>query len=156
MVSSLSYKFEEFQTPVGLVQRPFLPVRIQYRNKPPVDTKMLVDSGADVSVILREFAEDALEIDVERLPRSRTSGVGGETEVGLAETYIRLGYGKIFHELKIPVQIPLSYESIKYNLLGRHPFFYEFDVSFRMGYSMDLGKFVLKKVEKRRPSNRYK
>ena len=156
MASSLSYKFVEFQTPIGLVQRPLLPVRIQFKSHFPIDTRMLVDSGADVSMLLREFAEDALGIDVERLPRNRTSGVGGDTEVGITEIYLRLGQGKINYELKIPIQVPLRYDSLKYNLLGRHPFFYEFDVSFRMGYTKEKGKFVLKKVEKRRPAERYR
>ena len=44
------------------------------------------------------------------------------------------------------------------SLLGRHPFFYDFRVDFRMGYTEDktLGKFVLYPEKKKRKAKKYK
>lgn len=141
-------------TPKGLIPVPLIPVKIQYKNSKPVDTLLLLDSGADFSMIPRNFAE-GLGIDCERLPVTSTSGVGGECKVGETAVYISFGQRGENYEFKIPVQIPLDPKIQIVPLLGRIPLFYEFDISFRMGYCEDKGKFTLKKVIKRHDGKKY-
>jgi len=127
---------------------------MQYRDKDPVDTMMIVDSGADFSMISREFAEASLGIDVDALPTSTTSGIGGSAKVAETKVLVKFGDEGRNYDLEMLVQIPFGQDSPILNLLGRIPAFREFDISFRMGYCDTTGKFVLKRVEKRHPIHR--
>lgn len=150
---TLSYFFTGVQTPLGLIMRPMMPVTFWHSTGERIDTLILIDSGADLSMIPKRIAQ-SLGIDFESCPKGVTGGVGGKTNVVMSAISIRFGHGKETYELEIPVQIPIKKE-IPYPLLGREPFFRFFDVSFRMGFCEDKGKFVIKEVTKVHPSGDY-
>ena len=157
----LSYKFTTVSHPTGgKIFRPLLPVQIAYQSTP-LGTHMVVDSGADLSMLPRGVAE-ALRIPVPDLERGASRGIGSEAvPVGLAQVTLFLDQGREHHQLDMPVQVVqvvLEGDGPPYPLLGRDPFFREFDVAFRMGYtdSEAKGKFTLTKVTKRRDGGHYK
>jgi len=152
--ASLSYGFVEFTTPKGLLQRPLIPVTIEYPGHGSLDTSMIVDSGADLSMIEREFAA-GLGIQVENLPRSKTDGAIGSGQVAEAEVMITISQREHVFEITMPIQIPLRYGYPRIPLLGREPIFKIFDVSFRMAYAETKGKFVLSEVTRRRKDEDY-
>jgi len=70
---TLSYKFVEVDTPKGRLLRPYMPVTLRFEGYEPLDTVMMIDSGADFSMIEGALAEE-LRIPVNALPISRISG----------------------------------------------------------------------------------
>lgn len=121
-------------------------------------TVLLVDSGADYSMIRRDIAQDIFNIDISSLKKKGdSSGIGGKVPVGIVELTISFGLRQYNFEEKIPFQIPLDPKNeIEIPLLGRNPFFYNYRVDFRMGFTDDpsLGKFVIY-PEKHRPAEKY-
>ena len=154
----LSYKFTAIDIPkVGTILRPLLPVQIAYKSSA-LGIRLLVDSGADLSMLPRGVAE-SLRIPVGELEPSTSKGIGDqEVPVGLTQVTLFLSQGREHHQVEMPVQVVLEGEGPPYPLLGRDPFFREFDVAFRMGYtdSETKGKFTLTKVTKRRDAHHYK
>ncbi len=152
--ASLSYKFVDFDTPKGVIQRPLIPVTVEYPGHGSLDTGMIVDSGADFLMIDREFAT-GLGIPVENLPRSKTTGATGSGQVAEAEVIVTIGQRDDIFEITMPIQIPLRFGYPRIPLLGREPPFDVFDVSFRMAYAKTKGKFVLSEVTRRRKDEDY-
>ena len=136
-----------------------MPTIIKYKNRI-FKTHLLVDSGADYSMLRKEVAE-FLGIDLKKLKRTGlTSGIGGKpipTSYVECEIVITYRNRKIIED--IPFQIILDEKSDpEINILGRIPFFYDYRVDFRMGYtdSKTLGKFVIYKEEKKRKASKFK
>ena len=129
----------------------------------PFPSEILIDSGADYSILRYDIAKDALGIPVETLPKtsSPATGISGkrlqtvETNIGLT-----IPYGaRSIENLHFPVKIILDKNSQpQISLLGRVPFFHDFRIDFRMGYTDDksLGKFVLYHEDKKRKAVNYK
>jgi len=69
--------------------------------------------------------------------------------------HITFGQRSEIYEMVLPVQIPLRRGFPSMPLIDREPFFHEFDIDFRMGYTETKGKFVIRKVKRRRPTGRY-
>jgi len=58
-----------------------LPV-ILMKNDIHFPTMLLIDSGADYSMLTKEIARDALNIDLSRLDKEgKTTGIAGEAEI---------------------------------------------------------------------------
>ena len=154
-MSSLSYEFAKYPSPKGIILRPMIPVRLRYKGYQPLDTLMLVDSGADFSMISREFA-DNLGINTTECSPIQTSTASGRMIAVETEIRIRFGQRREIYDYEIPVQIPLRKGFPELPLLGRYPLFRDFDVNFRMGYCQSRGKFVIKRVTRRRPDSDYR
>ncbi|KAA0010995.1 MAG: hypothetical protein FE037_04380 [Thermoplasmata archaeon] len=140
------------------ILRPMLPV-ILMKNDIHFPTMLLIDSGADYSMLTKEIARDALNIDLSRLEKEgKTTGIAGETEVAWVNVKIVFGQRDIHFEEDIPFQIPLEEEKDPpLPILGRDPFFYKYRIDFRMGYTKDssLGKFVIYPEKHKRSPTKY-
>jgi len=102
-----------------------------------------------------EFAA-ALRIPVDSLREDKTMGIGPEAvTVAWTEVLMSFGQGTDPVDVRLPMQIVLEGDGPFFPLLGRHPFFHEFDVSFRMGYTETKGKFVIAPVTRRKDARRY-
>jgi hypothetical protein len=151
---TLSYIFWAIKTPKGGVLRPLMPVRLQYKTNKPIDILMLLDSGADFSMLPRSVGE-GLGVPCDVLPTTVTTGVSGECSVGETTIYITFGQRGEIYEYDMPVQIQLD-EKVNFQpVLGRVPLFYDFDIAFRMGYCEGKGKFTLSKIKRRREPSKY-
>ena len=62
---NLSYNFTRYIVRGSEVLRPIIPVELKYKNNEPIIYTMLLDSGADISLISRDVGE-SLGIDTER------------------------------------------------------------------------------------------
>ena len=130
----------------SVILRPIIPVVLQYKNNDPVAYTMLLDSGADISILSKDVGE-SLGIDTEREPDDKVYGVTGHTPVIEENVNIRFGMGHKDEFTKdIPVQITTVRGRPAVPALGREPIFREFDIRFRMGLDTDKRKFVLSKL----------
>ncbi len=119
-----------------------------------LETPILIDSGADVSMIQHELAE---KLGLEMGATESTHGISGETAVYRSFVDARIRHGStLLEQLRLPIHVPTESGKLTLPLLGRESFFYEYDISFRMGYTPTKGKFVLTPVERRRDADRYK
>ena len=142
----LSYNFTSFTIKESQILRPIIPVILQYENNPPVAMTMLLDSGADYSLISKDVGR-SLAINVNKNANSNVSGVSGAADTIEEKVKIEFGMGQKYtfkkeitlHSTKID-----GYPSIP--LLGREPIFKEFDVHFRLGLEESKRKFVLDKL----------
>ena len=159
MVDSFSFPFIPIKIGVDTILRPLIECTLEYKGKT-IKVYLLVDSGADFSMLRREVARDGLGIDLASLPvAGTTGGVGGETKVAFLEMNVSFNMGKKKYEQRIPFQVSLDESTdLPECLLGRIPFFYDFRICFRMGYTDDpsLGKFTLYYEEKKRSAERYR
>lgn len=123
-------------------------------------TMLLVDSGADYSMLTKDIVRDALGIDLSALKKEgKTSGIAGETEIAWITIKIGFGQRNIYFEEEIPFQVPLDEgKDPPVPLLGRDPFFYRYRIDYRMGFTADssLGKFVIYPEKQKRSPTRYK
>ena len=142
----LSYNFTSFNIKGSQILRPIIPVILQYDNNPPVAITMLLDSGADYSLISKDVGR-SLAIDVNKDANSDVQGVSGATDAIEEKVKIEFGMG---HKYTFKKQITIhttkkdGYPSIP--LLGREPIFKEFDIHFRLGLKDIKRKFVLDKL----------
>ena len=75
--SSLSYPFTPIEINGKIVLRPMLQIILTY-NSIDFPTWILVDSGADYSIIRREIVEDAFGVNISKLKKSgETCGITG-------------------------------------------------------------------------------
>lgn len=142
------------------VLRPYLSV-ILFHGDADFPTLALLDSGADFCMLPREVAE-VLGVDVDRLPGPdfpfggvASGGTGRRIDLRVV---IRAGPSALEREIPFVVVVDGQAGQSKDILLGRHPFFRDFDIGFRMGYTDDpeIGKFTVREVRKRRNSGRYR
>ena len=153
MAEYFSYKFKELRIGPSRIQRPMLAVRLEGPSRA-LTTVMIVDSGADVSMIQLDLAEQ-LGLSMGKV--ERTGGISGGLEVFRTRVQAEIGCGTRFlPPLDLPVQVPTERGLPPVALLGREVFFYEYDISFRMGYTPSKGKFVLSPVTHRRKGKDYK
>jgi len=110
---------------LGIIYRPMASVSFQSKNNKWVPVRMIVDSGADYTLLPRYVAK-RLQIDLEKDCRQITThGVGGESAVYfLPKIRVRLG--------KWERNIPLGFLDGDYvpPLLGRHLFMETFETLF--------------------------
>lgn len=123
-------------------------------------TTMMIDSGADYSMLRRDVVEDGLGIDISTLPKKGyTYGITGKTSVANIDVEITFGQRNRFFTEKLQCQVSLEPDKDPdLSIIGRNPFFYKYRVDFRMGYTDDpaLGKFVIYPEEKHRSAKRYR
>jgi len=153
--SSISYQFSPIDIKGITILRPMLQTILSY-NSIDFPTWVLIDSGADYSIIRREIVEDAFGIDISKLKKTgETCGITGKTRV--AEIKIEMTFGNERKTLTETIPFNVSLDPLKdppVSLLGRVPFFYKYRIDFRMGYTTDpaLGKFIIyPETHKRKP-----
>jgi len=110
---------------LGIIHRPMASVSFQSKNNKWVPVRMIVDSGADYTLLPRYVAK-RLQIDLEKdCQHITTHGVGGESSVYfLPKIRVRLG--------KWERNIPLGFldgDDVP-PLLGRHLFMETFETLF--------------------------
>lgn len=156
---SFSYSFTPIQIQGEIILRPILQVVLMHKAIE-FPTGVLIDSGADYSIIQREIVEDAFGIDVSKIKKcGETCGITGKTDVGEITIEMRFGTERNTLVEKIPFRVSLDDgKDPPITLLGRDPFFYKYRVDFRMGYTDDptLGKFVLYPETHKRKANSFK
>jgi hypothetical protein len=160
ITSAFSYRFTEYPMPDGkIILRPMLYCDLEHRGRR-ISTLLLIDSGADFSMLRREVAEAGLNIDLSSLnPTGETRGITGVTKVSTVNVDITFSYRKLAFTETIPFQISLDpSKDPAESLLGRMPFFYRHRIDFRMGFTDDpkLGKFTIHYEEKKRPAKGYR
>jgi len=157
---NISFGFAKFGTKSGQsILRPMIPVIIKHNDKE-FKTYLLLDSGADISIIRKDILE-FLEIDWKTIQKTgKTQCADGETsEVGLINLEIVISERNTTWSEDIPFQCFLTEgKDPDPPLLGRHPFFNRYRIDFRMGYTDDpaLGKFIIYKEEAKRDSKRFR
>lgn len=128
---ALTFQFEKSSSPIlGIIHRPV--TRVLFYSKRKADwyeTWMIVDSGADYTLLPRYFSY-RLGIDLKKDCQSfKTSGIGGEEKVYfLRRIKAKLGVW----EREIPVGF-LDRDEIP-PLLGRHLFLETFEVNLSTGH----------------------
>lgn len=155
----LSYCFfKEQLTKIEYILRPMLPVSLKYNNIE-LNTPLLLDSGSDYSVITNEIIEDYFCVDVNSLPKGRpTAGIGGNTDVAIIKIDVEFGWGDDKQNISIPFQVPINRQKDpRIPLIGRVPFFYDYRIDFRMGYTDDkkLGKYVIYPEDHKRNAKKF-
>jgi len=142
----LSYDFTVYTVKHTEVLRPIIPVELQYKENDPIEFTMLIDSGADFSLISQDVAA-SLGISTKRYPDDTIQGVTGDTSTFTEKIMIRFGMG---HKYEFKKEIPIQITKIRgypfIPALGRDPIFKEFDIHFRMGLPIKERKFVLSKL----------
>jgi hypothetical protein len=117
---------EESSLAFGKVRRPVAEVHIKDKNATWRAITMLVDSGADISIITRSFGE-LFGHDVEKGRRIKLKGVGDFEIIAFVHT-MDLLIGK--HEMNIEVAISEN-DKIGTNVLGRKIVFDLFEIHFK-------------------------
>jgi hypothetical protein len=142
-----------------VILRPMLPVILK-KSSIEFPTALLVDAGADYSMLRRDIVEDVFKIDVSTLKeKGETYGVTGKAKVAWVKVKILFGQRKLYFEEDIPFQVSLEPEKDPpLSILGRIPFFYKYRVDYRMGYTTDsaLGKFVIYPETHKRSAEKYR
>lgn len=107
---------------------------------------MLVDSGADFSLISQDVAA-SLGINTKQETDDIIQGVSGDTSTLTENVTIRFG---MEHRYEFKKNIPIQITKIRgypfIPALGRDPLFKEFDIHFRMGLPINERKFVFGKL----------
>ena len=106
---------------------PMIPVSITGPDDS-LDTEALIDSGADMSVLPLEMAEQ-LGLNLSR-NINPCRGIGGETNSAEDSVRIRLTDGRETHAFEMPVKVLLDARWDIPPLLGRQGFFTEFAITF--------------------------
>jgi len=113
-----------------------------------VRTRMLVDSGADCSLIDPRHAE-SLGLRLEGARRGRVAA--RHLDVSRSEALLEVLHSSGWlSPIRIPVEVPGEPLGIPFAVLGREGFFEAFDVAFLLGPSPERGVFCLSPVERRR------
>jgi hypothetical protein len=142
----LSFKFTSFNLSKTVTLRPMIPVILQYKNNLEIAALMLLDSGADFSLISQDLGR-SLNIDVNKKADGSVKGVTGETATIEEMVKIQFGMGsRNTFKKEIPIHITKKDGFPTLPLLGRDPLFNEFDIHFRLGLEESKRKFVLDKL----------
>ena len=155
---NLSYAFTPLEIDKKIILRPMLPVTLKYSDIE-FPTTLLIDSGADYSMLRREIVEDVFQLNINDLERAGiTEGIAGKTDVAILNVEIIFGRGDLYFKEKIPFRIPIDpNKDVPISLLGRDPFFSRYRIDFRMGYTTDpaLGKFVIYPEKHKRSAEKF-
>ena len=153
MPTAYAYKFHQIRLGESVILRPILTVDLTGPTRK-LSTVMLVDSGADVSMIQLELAE---QLGLSLTKVERTSGISDSLPVYRTRVQAEIRYRQqLLPSLDLPVQVPTEHGRPPFAMLGREVFFHQYDIAFRMGYTPTKGKFILTPVAHRREPSRYR
>lgn len=123
MVIKFPYERQESKI-FGTILRPIAEIYFQKRGGKWLRISMIVDSGADITLLPKMYA-GVLGIDTNECRKEETKGVGGEAEIYLCkDLVVKIGEGELnivagFIDEDIPP------------LMGRADFFNTFEVCFK-------------------------
>lgn len=126
-------------------------------------TELLIDSGADYSILRYDTAKYGLKIPIETLPESSLplKGITSEPQKTVLCENVTLRFKwkhkEITYSLPVRIMVDIDKQPPR-DCLGRDPFFYDFRLDFRMGYTDDasLGKFIIYHEDKKRKASKFK
>ncbi len=125
---AISYRYKNIKREDGVERKlPYIPINVRGSGSSWIETMALVDSGADVSVIPKDFAE-LLGLDIGG-KREKANGLGGEVEVVNSFMQINIRYKHESYTFSIPVQVIMEKTRIPV-ILGRDGFFDKFIIEF--------------------------
>jgi hypothetical protein len=138
---AISFKYKRVKRADGVERKlPYIPVYFK-KGLSWVETRALLDSGADVSVMPKDFAE-LLGLDL-NAEEEKANGIGGEVRVVNSKVDIMVKKGHESYSLLIPVQVVLDNTKAPV-IIGREGFFDEFVIEF----NHLLERIKLKKISK--------
>ena len=125
---AISYKYKNIKREDGVERRlPYIPINVKGGGASWIETMALVDSGADVSVIPKDFAE-LLGLDISG-KREKSNGLGGEVEIVNSSMQVNVKYKHENYTFSIPVQVIMEETKVPV-ILGRDGFFDKFVIEF--------------------------
>ncbi len=139
---TISFRFKEDTIRDMTIQRPRIPVTLSH-NGMNFEVAAILDSGSDFSIVPKEVAE-ALGLDLGGKSK-KINGIGGGVEVAEDFVNIMIEGKPEKHRFRIPVQIFTQDAGWNDVLIGREPFFREFDITFRL----NSNRIVLKRTRRR-------
>jgi len=139
----MSFRYKKEIAGNSYIVRPKIPVTL-FCGEKRIDVEALLDSGAD-KLFLPKGIADFLGVDY--LKEDKTKGVGGEIKVGVTRLGLIIGNDHESYILaNIPAIVPLNEKDDSFLLIGRSPFFDEFDILFKQR----LNRVILTKAAMRR------
>jgi hypothetical protein len=144
--NTLTFRYIKDKHKDSIVARPRVEIRLSNRDKS-FKFAMLVDSGADISLIPLEVAE-ILELELKDKGESKSAS--GEFETFQSSVHAELLKGNKTYSLgKMDVRVPCNISKgptlNTQALLGRFLFFRKFDITFRE----NICKIILRSPKKR-------
>jgi hypothetical protein len=103
---NLSYNYTRYIVKGVEILRPIIPVELQYKNNEPIIYTMLLDSGADFSLLSKDVG-DSLGIDTDRESDDDVYGVTGHTPIIEEKIKIRFGIGNRY-EFKDEILVQIT------------------------------------------------
>ncbi len=138
---SITFRYKTIKRPDGTTTKgPWIPITL-IGPKNSLDTIALIDSGADFSVIPREFGE-IMGVDFTRGEREKTKGVGGEVDTLRTAINVNIVRGHESYTFTLPIHIMLKEKTDVPPLIGRAKFFDEFKITF----DQHNEKIILQKI----------
>ena len=158
-MKSFSYPFIPIILRERTILRPMSTVTLAYKGNE-FPTRVIIDSGADYSILRHDVAR-GLQIPIERLESidGPVGITGDQIQTVVADIEMTFLWKTTAIEGIVPFYIPVDpNKQPREILLERDPFFYDFRIDFRMGYTDDktLGKFVIYPEEKKRKADRFR
>jgi len=126
---TISLKYPLIKRGDGVEKKlPYIPIDIKGENANTwFHTYALLDSGADLSIIPKDFAElIGAKIGKEVV---KANGLGGQVNVANSKVEVRINGDHRDYTFSIPIQVILD-KSITPNILGRDGFFSYFRIEF--------------------------
>ncbi|MCX6750016.1 MAG: retropepsin-like aspartic protease [Candidatus Pacearchaeota archaeon] len=126
---TISIKYHLIKRKDGAERKlPYIPIELHgEKGTLWVETYALLDSGADISVIPKDFAE-LIGVKMDGKP-TIANGLGGEVNVVNSRMNVKMKGDRTTYEFNIPVQVILDESKIPV-LLGRDGFFSYFRIEF--------------------------
>lgn len=121
----MNFNYKHIERNIGGMRTPSIPIRME--GEIPLDTLGLIDSGADLTAILKSLAELlGLKLTGQK---EKCDGIAGETNCTETKVTIRISKGHENYNFTIPVKVIL--EDVDFPvLLGRKGFFDKFRIIF--------------------------
>jgi hypothetical protein len=140
--NSLNFKYVKDIHKGQVIYRPKVEIRLS-NGEQKITLVMLIDSGADVSLIPSSIAE-VLKLKIS--DRQESKSASGDFRTGKSEVKMELRKGIKSYDLGVmPIMVALDSDKTGSNmLLGRSNFFKKFDITFRE----NIFRILLKKPKK--------
>lgn len=123
----LSLKYTSVNVGEGIIDRPMIPIIIR-KDEKHISTLGILDSGSDFMLIPKDIAE-YLNLELHGIEEADAIGSKIETKKSMISLTVSDGKTNIYLQ-NIPVKVFMQ-DSFKETIIGRIPFFSEFDITFR-------------------------
>ncbi len=142
---SIIFKYVHVPRSDGTLRHaPFIPISVLNRFGKKMEFIALLDSGADTTVVPKDFAEflglkeDKVEID--------TGGIGGSAKARKSRLNFKIVGNRERYSLSVPCLVIQDRNADLPILLGRHGFFEQFHITIKQ----DQEKIYLKKIQSKK------